>query len=178
MAPCFTLWRSCGATVSASRGAPLAAQWRSVTPCDAHRPRDNLTLRVGCQRATKGPPKDCSKKTTVEKQEPTQTARDPVVSYFAFLFSLEVSLAISVVELTSDLGTWVNLAKYGVQTTFRTPQWAKHPAPHRSTLAEYAPSSNAGAQAERSGLSWRRWTSLHGRCFICLPLHARSVKRR
>ena len=32
-------------------------------------------------------------------------------------------------ELTSDLGTLVNLAKYGVGTTFRTPQREKHSSP-------------------------------------------------
>ena len=30
---------------------PIVTQWRSVTPCGAHRPRNNLTVRMGRQRA-------------------------------------------------------------------------------------------------------------------------------
>ena len=30
---------------------PIVTQWRSVTPCGGHRPRNNLTVRMGRQRA-------------------------------------------------------------------------------------------------------------------------------
>ena len=43
---------------------PIVTQWRSVTPCGAHRPRNNLTVRMGRQRAAQ------KKKQHFDKQEP------------------------------------------------------------------------------------------------------------
>ena len=75
MSHCPALWRpvpSFGAPLAppcprrvAPLWRPIGARWRSVTPCGGHRPRNNLTVRMGRQRA--------SKKNILTNKNPTTT---------------------------------------------------------------------------------------------------------